>query len=367
MKNVFLVLLFSYFAFASMSFEKNQKCSSCHPMIYQEYQASQHANSTVFKDPIHSAVYDKHPQKNKLQKYRCAKCHTPAADNIEELLQVNNGVIPDVKNDTQNEAVACAFCHRIVDIQGGAAMNKNIVSKEERKYFANLKSHHNSAFHDIETNVAVFENGKLCMGCHMHKTNKQKFEVCSTEHNNMDGKNNCITCHMPKVAGSVSNVHKTKEHAFHGFPGIHGDMQKYLAKYVDLKIKKNVNGFSVTISHNVTHSSTLHPLRMSQLKVEIVREGKSIHLKPINFFKTIGKDGKVSPPWLATEIVNDSRLKAGETKSFNFDFKLAKGDEISAQFGHYLIKPKALKKFGLEHHEESKRFRVIAQMRLKVE
>jgi len=94
MKNLFLIagLMMSTLAFATMHFEKNQKCSECHPKIYEEYKTSQHGNSTVFADPIHGAVYDLHPQKNKMQKYRCAKCHTPTADNLQALLTKNNGV-----------------------------------------------------------------------------------------------------------------------------------------------------------------------------------------------------------------------------------------------------------------------------------
>ena len=91
----------------NMHFEKNAKCSSCHPKIYEEYMGSQHGKATIFKDKLHGAVYNKHSQKNKLQKYRCAKCHTPTADNLSELLTPHNGVTPDVKNETQNEAVAC--------------------------------------------------------------------------------------------------------------------------------------------------------------------------------------------------------------------------------------------------------------------
>jgi len=366
MKKIVMIVMFSTLAFSSMNFEKNKKCSECHAEIYKEYQASQHANSTVFKDEIHAAVYNKHPQKNKLQKYRCAKCHTPTADNMKELLAVNNGVIPDIKNETQNESVACAYCHRIVDVKSGKAMSQNVISKEPKKYFANLKKKHRSEFHTLETHIDVFENGKICMGCHMHKTNKQKFEVCSTENNNLDGNNNCITCHMPKVKGSISNVYKTDTHSFHGFPGIHGDMKKYLSKYVTLDIKQTDKGFNVSIDHKAAHSSTLHPVRMSKLVVRIKRGKEFIELKPINFMKLIGTKGRVSPPWLATEIVKDSRIGANTKKDFDFNFELKSDDIISAKFGHLLVKTKALKKFGLENSDEAKKFRVIAEKSFKV-
>ncbi len=363
MKSLFIVLVLSTVGFATMHFEKNQKCSECHPKIYKEYKTSQHANSTVFADPIHGAVYDKHPMKNKMQKYRCAKCHTPTADNMKELLTKNNGVIPDPNNETQNEAIACAYCHRITDTLPGKVMNKNVISPDMRKYFANLKPNQESPFHAIETNVEVFKNGKLCMGCHMHKTNKKEYDVCSTENTNMDGNNNCLTCHMPQVDGAPSILSKAKKHAFHGFPGIHGDISM-LAKYVKLSINHTKKNFTVSIDHQATHSSTLHPLRMAKLVVSIKRNGKVIKMDTKKLLKIIGNakgaSPKPTPPWLADRTIKDTRIPANTKKDFNYDFKLQSGDKVSAKFGYHLVKPKALKKFDLENNEEAKKFIVIS-------
>jgi len=365
-KNLVLItgLLISSLAQAAMHFEKNQKCSECHPKIYEEYKSSQHGNATVFADPIHGAVYDKHPMKNKKQKYRCAKCHTPTADNMKELLTPKNGIFPDANNETQNEAVACAYCHRITDVKAGKAMNSNVVSKDMRKYFANLKPHQKSPFHEIETNVEVFKNGKLCMGCHMHKSNKKGFDVCSTEDNNMDGNNNCITCHMPKVDGAPSTMSEVKKHAYHGFPGLHGDLS-LLSKYITLGFKHAKKKFTVSVDHQATHSSTLHPLRMAKLVVSIKRDGKVIKMDPKKLFKVIGSKAGPSPmatpPWLATDIIKDTRIPANTKKDFKYDFALQSGDKVTAKFGYLLVKPKALKKFELENNEEAKKFRVIAK------
>ena len=363
-KSLFVIvgLMMSTLAFGAMHFEKNQKCSECHPKIFEEYKTSQHGNATVFQDKIHGAVFDKHPMKNKMQKYRCAKCHTPTADNMKELLTPKNGVLPDPHNETQNEAVACAYCHRITDIKPGKAMNSNVVSPDMRKYFANLEPHQKSSFHEIETNVEVFKNGKLCMGCHMHKSNKKQFEVCSTENNNMDGNNNCITCHMPKVDGKPSKFSKETKHAFHGFPGLHGDLS-LLSKYVTLDFKNTDKNFIVSVDHQATHSSTLHPLRMAKLVVTIERDGKVIKMDPKKLFKVIGskETGKPTPPWAATAIVKDTRIPAKTKKDFKYDVVLQSGDKVTAKFGYLLVKPKALKKFDLQDNEEAKKFRVIAK------
>ena len=364
MKKILLLCVLSTFSFAAMHFEKNQKCSECHPTIFEEYKTSQHGNSTVFKDRLHGAVYDMHPQKNKKEKYRCAICHTPTADNMEELLAVKNGVIPDPHNETQNEAIACAYCHRIEDIIPGKSMHRNKVSKEEKVYFSAKDNPASSPFHGVKTNKAVFKDGKLCMGCHTHKSNKKNFRVCSTEINGKAPEKNCITCHMHKVTGAPSVFSNAKEHTFHGFPGLHGDLTN-LSQYVKITFTQEKEKFSITLDHQAPHASSLHPMRMAKLRVAVKRDDQIIHLEEKNIFNTIGTDGKPSPmatpPWLATQVIHDSRLKANSKTDFGFNYVLKKGDIVGAKFGFYMIKPTAIQKFKLDDHKDSKEFKVLSQ------
>ena len=357
-------------ASANMHFEKNVKCSSCHPSIYEEYMGSQHGKATVFDDKLHGAVYDKHPQKNKLEKYRCGKCHTPTADNLSELLAKNNGVIPNPKNETQNEAVACAYCHRIEDVKPGKAMSKNIISKDPLSYFSNKDKPGSSPFHKITTKKDIFKDGKLCMGCHARKSNKKGFDVCATDATNMTDQKNCISCHMPQVDGASSVMSQGKKHSFHGFPGIHGDLS-LLSKYVTFDLTKESKKFMVTVNHNVSHPSSLHPLRMSKLFVSVNRDGNVTKMKVQKIFKVIGADGKDSPmptpPWLATQIIKESRIMADSKKDYAYDFALQKGDKVTVTFGHILMKKKAAKKFGLGDNEEANKFRVLTEKTFTIE
>jgi hypothetical protein len=360
MKKIILYALLSTFALANMHFEKNKKCSECHPTIYEEYKTSQHAKATIFKDPIHGAVYDLHPQKNKKEKYRCGTCHTPTADNLQELLTPHNGVIPDATNETQNEAVACAYCHRIEDVTSGVAMNKNVISKETKLYFSNKDNHGKSPFHRIKTHKSIYKDGKMCMGCHAHKSNRQKFEVCSTSINQKAPKKNCIECHMHQVEGAPSTMSKSTTHTFHGFPGLHGDLTN-LSQYIGMgfKVDEDKRRFEVSIDHDVPHASLLHPLRAGKLEVIVTRDGKETKMQTRKIIKKIGTEGKPSAPWLATQIVHDTTIPANTKMIYPYAWDLQSGDVITATLGYFLVKPKALKKFDLQESDEATKFRVI--------
>ena len=367
MKKLLILCLLSGFAIANMKFAKNKECSACHPNIYTEYLESQHAKATIFKDPIHGAVYKPHPQHTKKEKYRCGKCHTPTADNLSALLKPKNGVTPDINNETQNEAIACAYCHRIEDTTAGKSMSKNIISKEEKVYFTAKEKPGNSPFHGLKTNKKVFEDGKMCLGCHARKANKKGFDVCETDINQEAPKKNCIECHMHKVDGAPSIMSSAKEHTFHGFPGLHGDLTN-LSQYVKLHIavKDDKKKFGVMIEHNVPHASTLHPLRSAKLDVSITSTDGTVHeMFGIAIDKTIGsikgESPMPTPPWLATQIIRDTTIAANSKKAYKYAWDLKSGDVITARFGYYLVKPKALKKFNLQDNKEATKFRVIRE------
>lgn len=123
--------------------------------------------------------------------YRCGHCHTPTADNLSALVG-KNGPTPDANNETQNEAIACAYCHRIEDVEPAGWRNKNIVSKEAKVYLTSKSKPGSSPFHGLKTNKDIFKDGKMCMGCHAHKSNGKDFQVCATDINHNASKKSCI-------------------------------------------------------------------------------------------------------------------------------------------------------------------------------
>jgi hypothetical protein len=362
MKIITLILFFITFVSANdavHTYAKNEECKACHTEIYKEYYGSMHANATPQKDPIHKAVWDKHPQNLKQERYGCGKCHTPAADNLDKMLTNGQKALPEATNETHQEAISCAYCHRIKSIELHKNSNTNIMTNTQKNYFGTMKEHMESPFHGIvsEGNEHM-KNGNVCIGCHSHRMNKHGLNVCSTNIDNELNGANCVSCHMPKVDGSVSVLHETKKHAFHGFAGAHFHSEM-LTKYVDISLLREINNFKVNIDNRTSHALLLHPLRVAVLKVSVTRAGKTTKLQDEIFVRVIGTNGKPAMPWAAKEDLKNSMIKANEKRSVEYDFTIEKGDKVDVVLGWFLVNPKAIKKLGLQNEEVATKFNVF--------
>jgi len=336
-------------------------CKKCHPIISAEFESSMHKKSSIHEDKIHKAVWDKHPAKAK-DNYKCAKCHTPNA-----------------KTEKDSHAgITCISCHTITSVEKHTKANKNVYTDKQKTFYGAEKGRETekvvyktttswwgnkttigSAYHDIDYTNKDYYDGNMCMGCHSHKQNSHEFAVCTTDDKSIGAdKANCITCHMPKVDGSATTVRKSKQHAFHGFAGsiVKPEMLK---QYVVLGFKQSANSFDITVENEAPHNLMTHPLRVVQLRTTLVRDAKKTALKTETFVKVIGHDGKPAMPWLATEVVKDTMIKANETRVVKFDTALKSGDSLEVELGYYLVNPKALKKLNLDGEKELHEFIVL--------
>ncbi|WP_457748097.1 multiheme c-type cytochrome [Sulfurimonas sp.] len=381
-----LILLCSVEVFALSQFQSSQVCKKCHPLIYQEHFQSQHRKASIFNDEIHKAIWDRHPLKKK-EKYTCAKCHTPNDKRVVDALKYGQNALP-IDNKAQEEGVSCVSCHNITSIEKHAKSNKNIITKNDKVLYSARKSekgvsdkkyntqtslfgfvtkNSGSPFHEIDFTNELYYNGNVCMGCHSHKENSHRFEVCKTDTSQSPNseKENCITCHMPKIKGSLSTLSDTKTHRYHGFTGtIH--KPKMLAKYVNISFTKNIKGFTINIKNNANHALLLHPLRMGELRVSLTRNHKSIELTPVTFIRVIGKDKKPSPPWIATQLLKNTQIQAKELRKIFFSYPLQSGDKLLVTLGHYIVNPQAAKKLNLSKNKKLTQFRVFKEEQFNV-
>ena len=365
------ISLFTLFTISAVQLLANNinTCKSCHPIIYNEFQKSFHKKSTIKDDAVHKAIWDKHPAKAK-GNYKCAKCHTP---NVK-------------KENQEHQGITCISCHTITDIKEHSTANENIYEKKDKtlysaekgmenkkvvyqeksSWFGLVKETTGSPYHDIDYRNKGFYTGKMCMGCHSHKQNGKGFDVCRTDMKGAKAEEaNCISCHMPKVQGSATSIRESKTHAFHGFAGVR-NAPELLAKYVNMSYQKLDSGFTITVENLAPHNLLTHPLRVVQLKTTLKRDGKRETLKTETFLKVIGADNKPSMPWLATQIVKDTMIKANEKRVVTFNNKLQSGDEIETILGFYIVNPKAIKKLNLEDNKELNDFKVLKSTYFKV-
>ncbi|WP_456485176.1 multiheme c-type cytochrome [Hydrogenimonas sp.] len=363
----FSLILISASLFGSSAFAPSKLCKKCHPLIYKEYSQSMHKKSSIYNDPVHKAIWLKHPLRKKSE-YVCAVCHTPSDTSLIKALKEKKPALPKPNEIQMNEPIGCATCHRIESIERHTKQNSNVYSQKRKYYYAAkngkrvdkvLKFQSKSSFfgltHDIEGSPfhtidysnGGFSDGKICLGCHDHKRNEKKLAICSMDIKKSDkDRNNCITCHMPQVQGSFTTIVKSRTHAYHGFAGLHTN-PGLLSKSIDLKAKSGDKGLSITIENGADHKLFAHPLRLAQLRVQIDRNGETIKLEPVNFFTILGKGGKPAMPWSADSILKQNVIKAHEKRRIDIAFTPRKGDEVHVTLGYYIVNPKAAKKLGI--------------------
>ncbi len=386
MKKILTLFYLSLLALsAAEPFTSSKICKNCHPIIYKEYSESMHKNSSIFNDPVHAAVWNKHPLRKK-GRYSCAPCHSPSDTRLTEALTKGKKALPKKDEIQTDEPIGCSYCHRIESIKHGKKRNINIISKKAKLYYAAhngksekrvVKFHEESTlgglgkksagspFHTIDYSNENFSNGKICIGCHEFKKNSKAFSVCSMDlERSKRGKKNCITCHMPQVSGPISTLSDEKSHAFHGFAGLHV-RPDLMQKHINLKAETKNGKLVVTLENLADHTLFAHPLRLAQLRVTIKRGNEDIELKPVNFYTILGKDGKPAMPWEAESVLKQNRIEAHEKVEMEFDFKPKSEDIVEAVLGFYIVNPKAGEKLGLKDSEVTK-FKKLLNLKIKI-
>jgi nitrate reductase cytochrome c-type subunit len=341
-------------------FAKNKDCVRCHLTIYKEFKRSKHYHSHLLSNEIHKAMYNNNPL-SKNSEYICAECHAPATKDIEKVMQ---GTLAfDGKDTTHKEGISCAYCHRISDLTQDGNKYHNKLSDEKTKYFGNRSNKSKSEFHKIVTGNEKFKNGDSCLACHSgHSRNKmlvlkesdqtEAYCVYSTlENPNQDsvnsGKDNCISCHMPQVKGSISDRVDTTTHAYHGFAGL-STGKEHLEKYVTLSVVDNQDSFEVSITNKAAHDLVVHPIRGLYLEVEILKDQKQIRsFETIEFKKESANIDAMPLEWLKDRIVYTNTIQSNQTKKISFPYKLQNSDTVHAKLYYKQMRDEIAQKVGI--------------------
>ncbi len=343
MKTIYLFLiLFTFQIFAKTSYLDNHSCKECHENIYEEYQSSMHAKG-YFNDELHRKIADKVDK----EKYDCARCHMPMADNLNDL--ISGKARPDKTNKTHTDAISCYFCHTIAYVKKAHRFNINTKARQAEDYKPTLYGRlDNPDESDKHSSVANPVYGKMvCMGCHSHKRNENNVTIFRTMEKNQNSLG-CIKCHMPEVSGGAEKMDKRARghHASHRFLGIHD--KAFRKTGVDIATEANGTVLKVTLTNKMEHPLIIQPARAKFLKIAILRNGTTLWQNYTTdpredlqgyFAYRFKKDGKkVIIPATATEG-RAHNLDAKETKVLHYIIpSLQKGDEVHIQLFVQLTK-----------------------------
>jgi nitrate reductase cytochrome c-type subunit len=338
----------------------SQDCASCHPQIFKEWQESFHAKSSVHKDAAHKAMHQAFVKtmqaKAQPSNYHCGNCHTPMADNLEDL--ISGKAEPNSANPTETEGVGCAFCHRIEQVNEVEQLNQYTLNKDGTYYTsraANGKAPHKTA------RLPLFADGEVCMGCHSRYVNHKSTAMCALTECG-EGKPNCITCHMEQVAGAPAAGSTATTHRSHRMMGGH-DIEM-LRKAATLDAEITVEGgekvLHVQVKNIIDHTfPSTNPMRMVVVKIvakdkagqvlwENFREEPLREDEQAVFFKAFTAEGKVGVPyWEAEAVAFDTRLKAGESRTLSYSLDNPAISTVDVTLLYMLFPPKAIDAFAI--------------------
>jgi len=255
---------------AQDAYMDNHSCAECHDTIYEEFQSSMHAKG-YFSDELHRKVADA----VSTEKYDCAVCHMPMADNLADL--VSGKARPNKANKTHTDAISCYFCHTIAYVKKAHRFNLNIKAKQAAHYKPTLygrldKPDPNDKHSSVRSPIYA---KKVCVGCHSHKLNENNVTIFNAMGGKLDSQG-CIKCHMPELAGGSDKINKRARahHASHKFLGIHD--VAFRQKGVEIQITAKGESLEVVLTNKMEHPLIIQSARAKYLKIVVHRGGKSI-------------------------------------------------------------------------------------------
>ena len=351
-----VVLLWGFLSTFLLSAETkyldNHSCKECHERIYDEYQSSSHSKS-YFTNELHRKIADK----VSTEKYDCATCHMPMANNISDL--ISGKARPNKDNKTHSDGVSCFFCHTIAYVKQSHAFNVNIKAKQAKNFkptlYGLLDDAEDSDKHSSVKNPVYSQ--KACTGCHSHKLNENNVTIFRAMQPKQSGKS-CIICHMPEIDGGIEKLNKKtrSHHASHKFLGIHD--KEFRATGMDIEICAKVDKLLVTLTNKMEHPLIIQAARVKYLEIEIVSNGKVIWRnykenpsedKQGYFTSNFTKDGdNVIIPSGATKG-STNNIEAKEVKTLTYMTpNITKGDKVIITLFVQLARPECLSVIDLE-------------------
>ncbi len=226
---------------------RSETCGACHQEIYREWQLSTHAHAWT-----DDAQFMEELKKSRGKKpgdgdvgWLCVNCHTPAAEQLEQLVVGLDGgdiAMPRyVDNPTfdpkmQDDAIGCATCHvenGVVYGPWGTTNAPHPVAKRDSLSDEGVcvRCHQAEQFYESRNLGCFFDTGKTFAASPAAKAGKT-----------------CQSCHMPEVVRPLMpgfEPRKTRRHWFGG--SLIPKRPEYAAELAALE-KHYPDGVSITVA-----------------------------------------------------------------------------------------------------------------------
>lgn len=325
-------------------------CGVCHQEVYAEWQVSVHAHAWT------DAQFQQELAKDPEVAWVCINCHTPGADQQEEIAVATGDVRnperrpnPDFSAAWQQEGVSCMSCHYG---EGGAV----------RGPYGDTH-----APHPVQHDPGL-QDSALCMDCHQAVARVEDTLVCSfntgVEWQESGSEQSCQSCHMPSVQrplvpGGVDRP--VRRHLFLG-SGIPKDQippheAAYYALFkpgldVDLVLPDQVAAGSLVQGTLTLHNARADhyvpsgdPERYILARVE-VRDAQGALLS-----QSTARMGQRWVWWPEAERLADNRIGPGERRALPLSFAMPpEAAQVSVLVEHYRISPENAAYHGLEDY-----------------
>ncbi|MBI2082151.1 MAG: hypothetical protein HYT76_01145 [Deltaproteobacteria bacterium] len=373
MKSIFVALTFlisaptwagtSYPKLAEKGFTSAKICGECHEAIYQGWKESMHANAV--KDPIFYPIFLEASQRTAGKSDAlCLSCHSPTTRITKKY---------DLDDPLNSEGITCDFCHSVKEVR----LNEPdpFVIEKDKKKWGPLKDIE-SPFHGIGF-APHFEQSAFCAGCHEYKNEKgvpilETFSEWKGSQQAREGKD-CQSCHMPPIQGLPvpPRVKPVKEIYINSHEAVGGHSIEQVKKAVTVKIVEmkrsgeKIHGVVRLVNVGSGHKvPTGMPTRRLVLSLKVQAGGTSVYSEERVFQKILlnpkgEKITKDSDVFLdADKILQDNRLKPGETREEHFTFFAPSDRPLEVETSvYYLYQPRLIQE--TEMHMELGREKVV--------
>jgi hypothetical protein len=372
-------------------------CQTCHEEIYRQWKGSMHAQSTALADPIHGAFYgmevgDPRAEGQVHKKTGsfpvCLQCHAPNAAR-DKTTKLDAHV-------AYSEGVNCVACHTLQNykgiegedgklrlglqayqvsdnLQGPAAFPRGVqqlaaagddlfggavdTAGDSQKPNPHLGEPVEIDGIEIpaltmEASPFLMKTSDACMGCHDRRNNAQNVALCATGDEFVESGSRvaCQSCHMPVSNGLV-------DHSMGG-----GHDPAMLKRAVVFDVRSELDGeivkTTVVMQNSQPHSvPTGAPFRNMYVKLtaydaqgEVVWQNAEGHPakddpKAYLYYSLADDKGMPAPPPTATQVGEDTRLKAHERRELVYEIPAEGVVLVRGELFYNLLWPSLVEKF----------------------